>query len=127
MPEEVTRCHEAGMDDLLAKPVAMRPKSALEVKKVLESLADPLSAALKTPAPSQVAYNAYDQLSDSLQRPVRGEESSAYPRHYAHQEWEHTESTPIVDAPLKSVSIMWYLLPVSLFMLLLYLILNTFK
>ena len=113
--------------DLLAKTTVMRPNSAFAVKKVLQTLADPLSAALKTPVPSRFPYDAHDQLSDSL-RNVSGQQNRSA-RHQTAQdpEWDQIENTPIVEASPPSISIMWYLLPLSLFALLIYLIMTTFK
>ena len=112
---------------LLSKSSSMRPRSALEIKATLELLANPLSAALKTPAPSQMSYNAFDQLADSLHNPKRRDDRTYDPYPQPEGPWDQVEHTPIVDAPLKSISIMWYLLPISLLVLLVYLILNTFK
>ena len=113
--------------DLLAKPAAMRPNSAFDVKKALESLADPLSAALKTPPPSIMSPNAFDQLADSLQRSSGHEAPASFNPEHPDMSWGETDHTPIVDASLPSISIGWYLLPISLFALLIYLITAVFK
>lgn len=104
---------------LLSKPSHMRPGSALEVRDTLNVLANPLSAALKTPNP--YVNDAYDQLSSSLKSAPPA--SIAQSMSAEERSWATGEHTPIIDSPEENkVSAVWYLLPLSVLGLLLYFI-----
>ena len=86
---------------LLSKAISDRPTSALEVKQELETIANPLNAALRT-----LPANKREAVED--------------------EDWAHIEHTRVRDEDGQSVSLMWYILPISLLLFLLYLVQDMF-
>ena len=104
---------------LLSKSEHLRPRSALEVRDALNMLANPLAAALKTPLPYVEA--PLEQLSESLKSPPSA--SMIRPNIGAERDWVTGDHTPIIDLPDDAdTSLLWYLLPISLLGVLLYLV-----
>jgi eukaryotic-like serine/threonine-protein kinase len=118
--QSIPRDLEALIKRLLAKDSSRRPQSALELKANLEAIADPLSHPLHN----------HPHLSHHPQGSAHGVRiTSELPKIDPEiQEWERREFTPILDADHSGVkvSLLWYIVPASLLLLLLYLISKVF-
>ena len=104
---------------LLAKDRSHRPQSASALKKALSAIADPISALPSPPTElSQTTSSA----------PFNTGRSSPLSHHQPQDDWAREEHTPIFDIAnqTQGVSSLWYLIPVSLFLLLFYLISELF-
>ena len=92
---------------LLSKDMSRRPQSALELKGKILNISDPLSAKL-TPIPFTGKDPQLNHMSD--------------------ESWDKRDFTPVLDSDHgeAGISIMWYVIPLSLFCMLIYFITKVF-
>ena len=107
-PEKtISKNFESVIMRLLSKEMSRRPQSALELKNKILNISDPLSAKL-TPIPFTGKDPQLNHMSD--------------------ESWDKRDFTPVLDSDHgeAGISIMWYVIPLSLFCMLIYFITKVF-
>lgn len=102
---------------LLAKDSSRRPQTALELRDLLQAISDPFSTLPKVSSPHSPPSKT------PFISPLSSTSRSSSPLH-TEADWAQRDHTPILDNEELSsgVSLLWYIIPLSLFFLLAYLI-----
>ena len=101
---------------LVSKQEEQRPQSAAELKRLLQSIADPLRVPMVHKVSSALPLNQSKSNSDPLRS------SNLTHQHLQQDEWAQRDLTPVLDLPSKAegLSLTWYMLPLVLFLVLIY-------
>lgn len=107
---------EALIMGLVSKRAEQRPQSAAELKRLLQSIADPLRAPVVHKISSTLPLDQSQPNRDSLVS------SNLAHQYFQQDEWAQKDLTPVLDLPSKTegLSLIWYMIPFVLLLVLIY-------